>query len=257
MTDQLSAARALVTQEWRVQRRDLSPVVVLTVIPLILMSLLGPLYSSALAAVGGTRGAQYAVPGLAVTFSLLLIGTVGLAFFRDHGWGVWPRLLVSPLPLPLLVLGKLVVPYTILVVQLCVLLGAGRLLFGLRVTGSLLALLALVLALSADVVALGLLSVALCRTVMQLNTASNVLGMTFAGLGGALVPIPLLPAWAATVAPAVPSYWALRGLQSVLSDGAGMADVLPDLAVLAGFAAVVFAVAAVGLRPDQRKQSWA
>ena len=92
---------------------------------------------------------------------------------------------------------------------------------------------------------------------MQLNTASNILAIVFAGLGGALVPVSLLPGWAAAAAPAVPSFWAMRGMQEVLVDGAGLVDVLPSLAVLAGFGLVVLAVATARLRPDQEKLSWA
>ena len=46
--------------------------------------------------------------------------------------------------------------------------------------------------------------------------------MLFGAIGGALVPLSVLPQWAKTIAPLTPTYWAMRGFRSVILDGAGL-----------------------------------
>src|SRR5437868_9051419 len=50
----------------------------------------------------------------------------------------------------------------------------------------------------------------------QLNAFSNLGAMVLAGVGGALAPTSALPSWARTLAPATPSYWAMRGFRQVI-----------------------------------------
>jgi ABC-2 type transport system permease protein len=92
---------------------------------------------------------------------------------------------------------------------------------------------------------------------MQLNALGNLGALLLAGLGGALTPIPSLPAWARAIAPGTPSYWAMRGFRSVVLDGAGVGAVLLPSAMLLAFAAGLGTVAATRFRVDQRKMSWA
>jgi ABC-2 type transport system permease protein len=260
MPVELTEVAVLVGHEWRLQHRDLVPQLILTVMPLVLMAFLLPTYRSALAVTAaGARpltGAEQAVPGLSVMFAMFLVSHVGMVFFRDHGWNTWNRHRATAVPVAVLVLSKAAVPLGLLVAQFTVLLTAGRLLFGLRVRGSLVALALVVLAFALCLVALGVLGFAACRTVVQMTSAANILALAMAGLGGALVPQALLPSWAAPLAPAVPSYWAVRGLQRVISAGAGVGGVAAELGVLLAFATGFGLLALLLLKPDQRKVSW-
>lgn len=262
MSRDVSVVGTLVAHEWRLQRRDLVPQLILTVMPLVLMAFLLPTYRSAMAVAGAdlgsgpVTGAEQAVPGLAVMFSMFLVSYVGMTFFRDHGWNTWGRYRTTAVPVPVLVVSKAVVPLGLLVAQLTVLLVAGWALFGLQVRGSLVALALVVLAFALCLVALGVLGFAACRTVVQMTSLANVLALIMAGLGGALVPRALLPSWAVPLAPATPSYWAVRGMQKVISGGAGIDGVLVEFAVLAAFAAGFAVLAMLVLKPEQRKVSW-
>ena len=73
------------------------------------------------------------------------------------------------------------------------------------------------------------------------------------GLGGALTPVESLPAWAQTIAPGVPSYWAMRGYRSVILDGGGLSEVWLPVAVLLGFALAFAAMARVLFKVDDTK----
>lgn len=73
----------------------------------------------------------------------------------------------------------------------------------------------------------------------------------------ALVPLSVLPGWAHAVAPATPTYWAMRGFQSVILDGRGVSGVLLPVAVLLSMSAVFAAVSLARFRFADEKVSFA
>jgi ABC-2 type transport system permease protein len=214
--------------------------------PLVLMAFLKPAYRPVLIGKGhpGANGAEQAVPGAAVTFSFFWIQQVGLSFFREHGWGTWDRLRASPAR-PLQILGGKAAPSVAAVaLQLAVVFAAGALIFDLHVRGTVGALVPVGLALALALVALSVAFVAVCSTFNQVVTLAALGAMLLSGLGGALTPYSVLPGWARAVAPATPSYWAMRGFRSVIFGSGWGSVVLPTLILMAfaaGFAAVATA----------------
>lgn len=245
---------AVAALELRVQRRDLSPVVVLTLMPIVLTVFLIPTYERVLGP-GEVSGVGQAISGLAVMFSLMLVSHVGFAFYRDHGWGTWKRYMTADVPLWGLVVGKLVVPFSLLLAQSAVLLLTGVVVFGLRVEGSWLAVVAVLVSYLSSLLALAFLGVALCRTVMQLNTVANVLALVLSGVGGALVPLSVLPGWVRLIAPGVPTYWAVGALQSAFAGG-GLVQVAVPVVVLLVFTVVLAVLGILVFRPNETKVSW-
>ncbi len=256
----LSRSGAIARQELRVLRSDPAFLIISsTVIPLLLMALVKPGFHYAFAAQGhpAANGAEQAVPGMAVMFTLFLMSNVGIGFIREHGWGTWERLRASWASPSEIMVGKVAVPLLLVITQLVFLLGVGGVLFGLRVHGSIVALVAVSAVFCICVVALGLALFSLCHTAMQLNAISYLLALLFAGLGGAITPLSLLPGWARTIAPGAPSYWAMRGYRSVILGHAGLGDVIEPVAMLTAFAAVSLMVAGTRLRFEQTKTSFA
>jgi ABC-2 type transport system permease protein len=196
------------------------------------------------------------VPGFAIMFAMFMAGEFGLPFFRDFGWRTWQRTRTLPIPVPILVTGKLLVPLLLVLTQLAAVFAVGVVVFGMRVAGPVTALVALLAVFGASVVALSLLVTALCPTVAQFNAVNNIMTLVFAGLGGALVPVALLPTWLQPVAPAVPPYWAVLGCHRVIVEGRGFGGIWPCLAVLAGVTVVAATAGALLLRPDRGKESW-
>lgn len=255
----LARSRAVAAHDLRILRRDPMPLVTLLVLPLILMAFVKPAFRDAVVAGGavGANGAEQAVPGMTVMFSFFLVANVGFAFFREHGWNTWDRLRASHATNAEILLGKASVPLLVSLLQITVLFVVGGLLFDLHVAGSVVGLGLVSVALSLTLVALGLAVTAVCRTVMQLNAIANILALVLAGLGGALTPLSSLPGWARSVAPATPSYWAMRGYRSVILEGGDVGEVLLPVAVLLGFTAALGLVAARRLRFSEVKLSWA
>ncbi|MEU8778399.1 ABC transporter permease [Streptomyces sp. NPDC048606] len=249
---------ALVRQDLRLLVRDPAPLVVRTVMPLLIMGFMQPLFRTALRAddVPDATGAEQGVPGMAVMFLFFLVTVVGFAMFREHGWNTWDRLRAGPARPFELIAGRIVVPLAVAVAQLAVVFAAGGLLFGLRVRGSWPALVVVGVPLALCVVLVGMALVALCRTIAQLSVFANLIALLFAGLGGALTPLSALPGWAHPLAPAVPSYWAMRGFNTVILDGGGVGAVLVPAGVLCAFAAGLAGVTLLFFRVHHRKLSW-
>jgi len=106
-------------------------------------------------------------------------------------------------------------------------------------------------------VAMGFALLAICKTAMQVNSIANLGAIVLAGIGGAITPSGSLPAGVGLVAPATPTYWAMRGFGDVILDGGGLGDVALPVTALLGFAGAFFLVAAFRFRLDETKTSWA
>ncbi len=92
---------------------------------------------------------------------------------------------------------------------------------------------------------------------MQLNAITNLSTLILAGLAGAITPITALPDWLRSIAPAIPTYWAMRGFRSVILSDGGMSEVLLPIVVLLAFAAVFTLVTLLRFRVDDTKIAWA
>lgn len=251
---------AIAQLDFRILRRDPAFLIVFTVMPLAFMAFNRDVMGAALAVAGegsGNRGVEFMVPAATVLFSGFLVGNLGFSVFREHGWGTWERLRSSELTSIELMVGKAVVPATVCAFQLTALLGGGALLFGMRLQGSIVAYVAVAAAMAVTQISLGFMLLSLCRSVIQLNALTNAGAMLLGGLGGAVAPVELLPGWAQTVAPVVPTYWAMEGFRAVTMDGAGLADVARPIAMMLAFAAVFLTVTLRRFQVEDTKVSWA
>lgn len=248
----------MLAHELRLARRDPLPVMVLIVFPIITMAFLKPAFRPALAQAGHphANGAEQVVPGQATLSAFFVVSLVTFAFFAEHYWATWDRLRASQATSLEIVLGKALPRMAIGIAQFIVIFVAGVVVFGLNIRGDVLVLVPLVVAFSICLVLLGVAVTALCRTAQQAN-AFGIVGMVlFGAIGGALVPFNVLPAWARTIAPATPTYWAMRGFRSIILDGQGLGGVTTPVGVLLAMALAFAAIALRRLRFDEAKVAW-
>jgi ABC-2 type transport system permease protein len=251
----LRRSLAIAGTELRIVTRPPGSILTLVLLPLLMMAFFKPLFRTTLQTegFGSANGAEQAVPGLSVLFALFLVTFVAFGFFKEHGWGTWQRLLSSAASPGEIMLGKILPPALLAIVQQVVLFASSVLLLGLHISGSLIALLAIVVALTICLIAFGLLCAAFVRDAERLNTIGNLGAILIGGLGGGLAPVAVLPAWARAVAPGTPSYWAIRGYRDVVLRNGGIGDVLLPVAILVGFAVVVLPLALRRFRFDEVK----
>lgn len=185
-------------------------------------------------------------------FAFFWLAWVGRTIFAEHGWGTWDRLQAMASPTEVTV-GKLLPAFVLITLQMILLFVVGGLVLGLSSKGPVLSLVILAPALAICMLALTFAIVAFCRTMPQLDAISNLLVLVFASLGGALALTAALPGWARTIAPAVPSHWAMQASTDVILKGRGIGSVLGPTAVLLGFSAVFLLLAALRFHPTDRK----
>jgi ABC-2 type transport system permease protein len=249
-----SRSAALVRHELRVLLSDPASMLSLTIMPIVMMAFFKPLARLALTdANPDANGSEYIVPAMTTMFAFFLVGYVGFTFFAEHRWNTWERLRASQAGNVEIIIGKVVPAMLLCLFQQSVLFGAGFLLFGLRVNGSLLGVLAICLALSLCLTSLGVLMAAVLKTEQQMNALSNLGAMILAGISGALVPLSVLPGWAQTAAPLTPQYWALRGFETVILDHGGVASIGLPVLVLLTLGVVCAGLALLRFRFDEPK----
>ncbi|MBS1868363.1 MAG: ABC transporter permease [Actinobacteria bacterium] len=253
----MARSLAIARNDLRIVARDAFPVVLLVIVPFVGMVFMKPAFRPTLRAEGlaHANGAEQAVPGMLVTCGFLLVSYVGYGFYREHAWRTWERLRASPATTAEIMAGKALCSLALAALQFVLVFGAGSLLMGLDVRGSWAAVVLVGAAFGLFVVAAGLAVTAVCRTVMQANTIAYLGTLLLACLGGALVPLSLLPPWARTIAPAAPTYWAMRGYRHAIEGGAG--DALAAAGVLLAGALALALVAAWRMRFEQARTGFA
>jgi len=249
---------AILRHEFRVMLSDPSTAIFVIVMPVLMVALMKELFADVLVSEGfsGANGSEFAVPGMAVSFAAFSVGYAGFSFFRDHGWATWDRLRASPATSADLMVGKVLPTVCLTTLQLGVLFLLGGPLFGLHITGSVAALAVLIVVLALSLSAFGILVTALARTMNQLNAIGSVGGMAMAMMGGSFVPVASMPGWAQALAPAMPTYWAMRGFRTVILEDGGLGDVVLPVVVMAGFGALFTALAAMKFRVEDSKVYW-
>ena len=231
--------------------RDPGPLIGYTVMGLLLITATRPLYG-ALGRVGAGEaetGIDLAAAGMAVMFSLFALKVGAAQLLNERTWRTWDRLRTSPAGFGEILAGKSVPILAALAAQQAILFGFAAAAFGLHPRAGWWA--ACALAWSACVLVLGLAASTLARTPAQLSAAGDVVALLTTVLGGALVPVGLLPGWMRAVAPASPGYWALGAYRAALAGDP--AQLARPLAMLGVFALIGIAIAAaIGARQHAR-----
>jgi ABC-2 type transport system permease protein len=231
----------LVRHNFALLTREPGPLISRLLQPIVLMVLMRPLYVAALARYGVQAGTAQVVTGMLVLFSLLALSVVGGAIMAERTWRTWDRLRATPARPGELLLGKAVPAFVLLAVQQTVVITFGVAVFRLHVTSPGLVAVAIT-SWALALLGLGATFGAVLRSQSELQVAYDVGGVLLSALGGAMVPLASLPAWARAIAPASPGYWAMSALHSAMLGQA--AGTMRAVGVLLATAAVLGTVAA-------------
>ncbi|MBI2170228.1 MAG: ABC transporter permease [Actinobacteria bacterium] len=139
---------------------------------------------------------------------------------NERQWGTWERLRLFTGSSIELMAGKIVSPVLISLGQFTLLFLLANLLFDFNVESPGV-LIVVSMALTICIVTMGIMTAAICKTLPQANVLSNLAVVGFGTVGGAFLPLDVLPGWAQGVAPATPAYWAMKGYSAAVLPGAG------------------------------------
>jgi ABC-2 type transport system permease protein len=220
-----------------IRLRDPGQMISYLVMPMVLMVVLKPLY---IRAVQG--GAVQVVTGLLVMFSVFAIAIAGNSILVERHWHTWDRLRQSRASATEMLLGKTIPIFVLMLFQQSVLFCYGCVVIGIPVPDSLGYVALAIVVWAFSLLAMGAALATVARSLGELGVISDVGALVLSSLGGALVPLSILPGWASVLAHVSPGYYALSMMQAaVRGDAAGVlepAGILFALGLLAGAYAV-------------------
>ncbi len=188
------------------------------------------------------------VPGATILFVFLMASTTAMSLYSEKKTGTFRRLLAAPLAKAELLGGKMLPGFVIILVQIVVIFGASVLLLPvvgldrLYLGNDILALVLLSLLVALCSSSLGLLIASIARTEAQISGISVVAMWIMGAVSGAFVPTFFLGDFLGTVGKITPQYWAVSAYTALFVRGQTLANLGPELAILAGFTVLFFAI---------------
>lgn len=188
-----------------------------------------------------SQAAQASTGQLVTWVFIPLLGASGL-FAMERSLGTLRRLMVTPTRRSTFLLGSIGGQFLIALVQMALLIIFGIYVMNVPWGHDPLALVVLLVAFALAGVALGTTLGTFVKTESQASNLSIMLGMSMSLLGGAWWPMELFPAGLQQAVKVLPTTWAMSALTDLTMRGQGLVDILPETAVLLGFAVVFFAI---------------
>ncbi len=193
------------------------------------------------------EGFSYSAPTMLVTFVFINALAGGASIIETRRLGMYERMEAAPVKTSMIIAGEALGYLAIAVVQSAIIVAIGAAVFGVS-WGSWPAAVALVVVWALVGAGAGMLSGTLFRTPEQATAMGPALGIALAMLGGCMWPLSIVSPVMRTVGHAAPHAWAVDAWTSVLSRGATLATISPQIGVLAGFAGAFLALATWRLR---------
>jgi len=194
------------------------------------------------------NGYAHSFGGMGVQFILFMGLDVGIALLMLRQTGLWQRLRAAPLSRTMLLGSRTVSACLVAGIILLVLFSFARIVFGVRVLGSLAGMVGVCAAFSLMTASFGLMVAALGETVEATRGYSIMATLFMVMLGGAWVPTFVFPSWLQKVSMIVPTRWAMDGLDGMTWRGLGFSSAIAPIAVLLLFTLLFGAIAVMRFR---------
>jgi ABC-2 type transport system permease protein len=189
-----------------------------------------------------------------VLFVFLTSLSASAMLIESRRLGVSRRMLASPTSVRTVLVGEGLGRYAIALFQGVLILAGTSLIFGVG-WGNLWTSLTIVTLFAATATGAALLMGSVLSNEQQAGSLGVFVGLAFAALGGAMVPLEIFPPMMARVAHLTPHAWAIEALNETMATGAGPSAVATELGVLAAYAAGLLAVATLLFRRTLTERS--
>ncbi len=194
------------------------------------------------------NGYAHSFAGMAIQFLLFAMANIGVEMLLERQRGLWSRLRSAPISKVTLLAGKAVSGTLISLMILLVSFGFAMVVFGVRIQGSVVGFLGIAIACAVMASTFGLLVAALGNSPATARGVTTLAVLMMVMLGGAWVPTFIFPAWLQQFTLIVPVRWAVDGLDAMTWRGIGLGGALMPVAVLVAFAAAFWSIAASRFR---------
>ncbi len=182
-------------------------------------------------------------------FVFLTSLTSAAALVATRRLGVARRMIVSPTAVRSVIFGEALGPLMVACVQALLVVLLSWLLFGVE-WGNGPAVAAVTVAFCLVAAGFAMLLGSTLETEQQALAAAILVGLTFAALGGSMVPLIFFTPLLLDIAHITPHAWGNEALMNLQRNGADLLDVLPQVGALVGFALLAFSLAILRLHHE-------
>lgn len=180
--------------------------------------------------------------GQLITWVFIPLFGISALFAYERQRGTLRRLLTTPSHKATFLLGTISGQVAMALVQMLLLVGFGIFVMKLGWERNPLALFLILFCSALAAAAFGTLMGTFIKTEGQASGLSIMFGMVFALMGGCWYPLELFPPAIQNAVKVLPTTWAMQGMLDLVLRGGGLQDILPEAAVLLGFAVIFFSV---------------
>jgi ABC-type multidrug transport system, permease component len=190
----------------------------------------------------GYDNMKHSMIGFSLFFSMYsMVFGIGTLLY-DRQYKTWQRMLITPVSRASILGGSMTVTYFAGVLQLAILVIAGKYLLGIDWGNSTSGILLIVAAFVFAVTSLGLLLSGIVKTHAQLASITPVLLTSTSMLGGCMWPLDIVNnKFLLFLAELTPQKWAIQGMENIASRGLGFESAVVPAAVLAVMGLIFFA----------------
>jgi ABC-2 type transport system permease protein len=192
-----------------------------------------------------TGGNPYnqASPGILVQFAIFGLVTSAQIFVQEKNSRTLQRLITTAMKPWEIVAGHMLAMFVIVMLQMAMLVVFGQLVLKVNYMREPLAVLLVTVTLGLWVACMGLLVGVIAKEEQQVILYSLIAMFLFSGLGGVWFPLEVTGGAFAAIGKAMPSAWAMNGLQNILIRGLGLESVWIAVGMLSAYAIFFFALA--------------
>ena len=205
-------------------------------------------YTVSQEAVTARQGVKYnsmahSFAGMCVQFILFMGIDAGMVVLNQRRTGLWKRLQAAPLSRYTIIGSRAASAAIVAMIIMLTVFSFARLVFGVRIEGSFAGFLGVCVAFAIMTATFGLLVAVLGKTPEATRGIAILVTLILVMLGGSWVPAFIFPQWLQNVSFAVPTRWAVDGLDAMVWRGSGFNAAMGPIGALLAFATVFGAIA--------------
>jgi ABC-2 type transport system permease protein len=189
------------------------------------------------------NGYAHSFAGMSVQFILFMGIDLGIALLTMRRLDLWKRMRAAPLSKTTLLSSRIASCAVIALVIFTAIYVVAMAIFGVRIQGSVIGFFAVVLSFALFTSSFGLMIAALGKSPEATRGIAIVVTLFLVMLGGAWVPSFVFPKWLQTASLAVPTRWAIDGLDGMTWRGLGIEHAVGPVLVMLAFTLVFGALA--------------
>ena len=182
------------------------------------------------------NGMAHSFAGMTVQFVLFMGIDAGMLVLLQKRSGMWKRLQAAPISRFVVIGSRAASATLIAMIILAVVFAFARVVFGVKIEGSFAGFVGVCAAFALMTAAFGLLVAVLGRTPEGTRGIAILVTLVLVMLGGSWVPTFIFPEWLQKVTVAIPTRWAMDGLDGMVWRGLGFDAALPAIGALLAFA---------------------